>query len=82
MIAIMTLCIPTIMVLMRAEKGIGRVFAANTGKGMRNSENLPGRVSMGTLMRVAAGNETVAWVVKVEENEAEVKVATEVEDID
>ena len=74
MTVIMILCIP-ITFLMRAEKGIGSVSEGNTGKGMKNSENLPGRVSVRTLMGVAAVDETVTEAEMVEENEAVVKVA-------
>jgi len=75
MTAIMILCILTTMVPTRAEKSIGSVSVGNMGKGVKNSENLPVRVSVGTLMRVAAVDETVTEAEKVEENEVVVKVA-------
>ena len=80
MIAIMTLCIPT-MFLTKAGKSIGGVFVRNTGKDMKGAGNLPVRDFAGAAVS-AEEREMEVEAVKVEENEAEVKVATEVENID
>ena len=73
MIAIMILCIPT-MFPTKAGKGIGSIFARNTGRDMKGAGNLPVR-DFASAAVSAEEREMEVEAVKAEENEAVVKVA-------